>query len=192
MLLGLCFSLTTYTREEVCPPEEEDAVIQFRALVRSFGDRYKVTGYTINGVDRSSYLDTLHLRNKVIDFRAYNVARQLVRRSSTARDPKACYMNVTYGGIYRQDTTQVVSASIVDGRIINISTYYDSNPLSISVWIYRGLIRSGISLDGFKLVPDNVDMIQTGLVVRVIQTGNTLEFRSTNLSVPASLFFTLR
>ena len=108
-LVGLCLGLSTCKREEPCPPEEEEAAIQFRAMVRSFGDRYKVTGYTINGVDRTSYLDTLHLRNKVIDFRDFDKPNDRVNRKPT--DPSSeCYRVATYFPSYSVDTISKINA----------------------------------------------------------------------------------
>ncbi len=108
LLVGLCFTLSTCTWEKVCPPEEEDAAIHLRALVRSFGNRYKVTGYTINGVDRTSYLDTLHLRNKVIDFREFDEPYE--RRNRKPTDPASeCYMVLNYTGKQNFDTLSFVN-----------------------------------------------------------------------------------
>jgi hypothetical protein len=140
LLLGLALTLSTCTREEVCPPEEEDAAIQFRALVRSFGDRYKVTGYTINGVDRSSYLDTMHLRNKVIDFRDFDFVNQRVKRNRT--DPAGnCYRVVSYLGRRNIDTIEVVGQN--NYLVLETSSKTDvgyAKPYLLIGWQLRSII----------------------------------------------------
>lgn len=109
LLLGLCFSLTTCTFDEVCPPEEDQEIVNYINWIASFGDRYKLTKYVINGVDRTSYLDTLGIRNRVIDFRDYDQPYDRVNRKPN--DPSSnCYKVLNYFPVNMIDTISKVNS----------------------------------------------------------------------------------
>jgi len=180
LLLGLCLGLSTCKREEPCPPEEEEAAIQLRALVRSFGDRYKVTGYTINGVDRSSYLDTLHLRNKVIDFRDFDQPSE--RRNRKPTDPASeCYRVISYFPTQKCDTVAILNRTNFTVVFTNIRTDLFSNVAKINLlWSLQEYINDRYVVR-YALIPRKISAVTYPSFYADVSTSQNSIILSTNV-----------
>ncbi len=191
LLLGLALALTTCTFDEVCPPEEDQKIVNYINWIASFGDRYKLTKYVINGVDRTSYLDTLGIRNQVIDFTDYNKFRRIEKRPTTKPDTK-CRVVTGYGGTSKRDTLFNATGEISEVKHYWISTDKDGDH-GLNLGVTRSLYQNGSRYQEYDLVPPSFGNLLTGFGGNVTNANSAIIIATAENSLPSfALTFTLR